>query len=1422
MAAATEDKPASPRRAWGGGINLLRALVVNLSIVALALAIYYFGVLTQQQRYQNERSFRALGELTTRIDNTLATIDSLFLAVSGTEVPLAIPGLVQKKDQTPCESSGTPAQFIIDLKESAPILRATRCNAGGLSFRLPLSDLLDPGEPLAEFDQVAILADSGEVLALAADRHARKGSSTVHQEILDPQELAGLSDLLIEAQRELWKTDRAGAGDKAAAPLPDSLRTARAGRAPGAEVTTRVGLGDRTYRAFMAPYRPQFALGTVAVGAAAPANQALYIVGFKRESAFSAATADLGPEFNWYLLLLSVGGFALAPLLRLIFIEPHDAITPTHERVVLASWMFLPALLSLAGLSLIAGHALSDWADAGAKRYAEALDDEIEGELLGVLAALDRYAPLYRSKGPDPAPTAGGSGYRMQGCDDKDSPSRRPSVRRQYVQMLPEDPSAAMPAIKTLLKLDADGVIRRSNLTWFDCVQRPQPTSDVSARAYFSVHAAGEAWTRPSMHAGRFGAGVSKANPSPDGGYVAQRLFNRLRGDKLLQVSIPWHSDAAGTTLDGVIATDTAMFPLTAPVHPMGYRFAIFDEATGTVIFHSNDSRSLVENFYTESERPSTLLHAIAARRGGDYDISYRGRAHRLHYRPLDYAPWGVAVLLPDEQRGDLILRTGLTTLATYVAAVLAAGLVVGVLMMPGRRHLAWSWPQWRLRRAYPFLLLLLGTSMTAQAALFLTSDGAILSIGLLLSAVSIFASASAVLRPALHRGWVVHWRFVLVILCDLALAVLLLGLAQGACALWGAIAILCHALLSTGAWGVRGAETTPDGGADSWLVDSPVRLCLPDGWQPDSIRSTKILYALCITALAVQLYVIPMAGFYVRTLDLQIEADAHAGLVSAAADFKRREQTIQQDLVRYVRDPNERRQRFPSARTIATDGAPPGFRISQHGWELALWPEFTARTDAATPVHPEREPIRFLWHRLALLDPDIGYLARLMQAPYDDAQRWTFDRSGDVLSLKIPDADGVAGVRLALALPSARQPLLLTRPQTPGDEDRALEWTVLILGLLLLGGTTYVGLLLLVTRRLLGIRLLRPPSPIGSGRSGSAHLPRHFMLTGAPEPAQQRAALLKRLPRVRLAGEIDLAADTLDPVTPWAGNWLLRGFDVAVLDPQRRLAVLELIERAQRSAGARLYLVTMVDPLYRLVTPSAYPDATLSPLNEQERVRWCDALSGFRKRFAVTAGTLQGPTGAGREDLRREIEAECPPQWSRFKSYRRLLLKQLDQGWLVSAVDVRYALLTQARAHLQRLWLNCSTHERLTLWHLAHGRFLNPCEPGVIDLLIWKGLVAMRPYPTLVTETLARFVVAAEPPETFAEWSRQASRGIWQSLRVPLLIVLLLIGAWAAYSAGDTVELATAVLTGTLGFFALVARATSLVRGGGLLENSK
>jgi hypothetical protein len=159
------------------------------------------------------------------------------------------------------------------------------------------------------------------------------------------------------------------------------------------------------------------------------------------------------------------------------------------------------------------------------------------------------------------------------------------------------------------------------------------PFNDVSDRPYFKNILAGRGW-----------------DLGEDGKFFLEPLYSRATSGQQVVLSMPMKNPS-----DWVSAMDIRPVSVLQTVLPrdLGYGYCVIDNE-GRVLFHSDDSRNQVENFFRESDNDSYLRSVVLGGEKKLMNVHYLGADHRLFVQPLPKTPWSL-VTFRDKQ----ILRIG-------------------------------------------------------------------------------------------------------------------------------------------------------------------------------------------------------------------------------------------------------------------------------------------------------------------------------------------------------------------------------------------------------------------------------------------------------------------------------------------------------------------------------------------------------------------------------------------------------------------------------------------------------------------------------------------------------------------------------------------------------------------------------------------
>lgn len=466
----------------------------------------------------------------------------------------------------------------------------------------------------------------------------------------------------------------------------------------------------------------------------------LYVVGVRRANLQDEIARTLWPVGLWTIALIATLSFFGWPLLSLQFGAAEESFSPWRSIGCALGVLVIPSLLMVGLASVWSRLGLEDWMIAQARTYAAQIESQLHQDLINGAKILESYRTIYRryyhaprsstnsvsdsmapchgyhatTKQEDSPPLIGyDEGNRRIACLLSDSGAGTDTLRISARE--PSADGAAWFPFRIVLATDEEGNRFGPVFSSFNIhIKRSLP---LAQRAYFQALQLDQSWS----------FGNSKA---PHIRFIAQRLFNLSDASKALQIAVPLGCEERTAQFCGIVTGDLRMHGLIESIAPPLLRFAVIDSVTGTVVFHSNDSRSLSENFFLETERNAELFAAIRAHRAGDFGGRYLGEPYSFYYRPLEDTPWGVVVFYPRRDLADLPVAAGTAALSIQAGVlILLGGLLVGYWLvtaiwprMPTVKTLVLlAWPQrplspryFRLSRYYPqiWALVVLLTAM--------------------------------------------------------------------------------------------------------------------------------------------------------------------------------------------------------------------------------------------------------------------------------------------------------------------------------------------------------------------------------------------------------------------------------------------------------------------------------------------------------------------------------------------------------------------------------------------------------------------------------------------------------------------------------------------------------------------------------------
>jgi len=110
-------------------------------------------------------------------------------------------------------------------------------------------------------------------------------------------------------------------------------------------------------------------------------------------------------------------------------------------------------------------------------------------------------------------------------------------------------------------------------------------------------------------------------------------------------------------------------------------------------------------------------------------------------------------------------------------------------------------------------------------------------------------------------------------------------------------------------------------------------------------------------------------------------------------------------------------------------------------------------------------------------------------------------------------------------------------------------------------------------------------------------------------------------------------------------------------------------------------------------------------------------------------------------------------------------------------------------------LWSSFSDKEKLLLTQVAKGYLVNPVNRQALNRLLALRLILRRARFELVNHSFAEFVLSAARPTDVAEWEQSGVTSTWSLIRIPVLISLVGVAAFIAYTQRDALPAVLGIL---------------------------
>jgi len=290
-------------------------------------------------------------------------------------------------------------------------------------------------------------------------------------------------------------------------------------------------------------------------------------------------------------------------------------------------------------------------------------------------------------------------------------------------------------------------------------------------------------------------------------------------------------------------------------------------------------------------------------------------------------------------------------------------------------------------------------------------------------------------------------------------------------------------------------------------------------------------------------------------------------------------------------------------------------------------------------------------------------------------------------------------------------------------------------------------------------------------------------------------------------------AADSVDGLITQArlsarNTIILDQFDRGLDEEDTSLKKLELLEGLAALEGKRIVIKTSIDPLYFLTSQAN--DYMLEKTEKKIPIaRWADALQNFAK---LRSGAVENDYKRLRDEFKTyfcDTSAEDQRIQSHQQSFQGLdpEIQQslVDEGWpngllkdyvkklldhgvppYFKTSDIVDQIRDMANAHYRKIWMTCSTDEKVLLFRLAQEGFVNWRMKDSLRSLIRRRLVVPGPNYRLMNESFRLFVLGAETPSVFRKWQEAAGESMWSRMRLPIAIIATIVVLFFFFTQGE------------------------------------
>jgi len=1269
---------------------------------------------------------------------------------------------------------------------------------GGGKFEASLGNFLP--RDLDEFSTLVIAASNGDVLL-----QTNSSSDVVSHRFLNISQF--LSDAI---ERQKAKKSEADQGADSATSL---RRTAYVSEE----------IGGIQHRVYIYPHEiRQFDLH---IGKNPKKEPLIYVIGVKPLS--SITNEKLSISSGTSVLLLSA---AMAILLAFVFLKIQLAhidasFTRLEGAVAVGSVVIFVVIAMIGSFSLALSHQIDsnvrEDAESSLGMLKQRFAIEIESHLLQIDALLASDRNVVATLSGSSKPTVKAADGTPATTKTKRAKACLAGPKKDEIYLIKNLPpnlgSKRSSPLENLFMLNADGSLPGPLVRGTQHLARAFK-GNLSGRKYFQHALANDVWEievkQPGNHhywlCNAVGDNVEDGAAQEPRWFPVylERIFNLGDGTLNTQLSMPiLHEFADGSQYDAVtryeignsdvrvISAGLTLRTFQAPIMPPGQSFAVVENATGQVLFHSDESRSLVENFFQETEndirlraiiRTAPSMNKHSSGQVSSFTGQYRGKSTEFFVDKLHPAiPWSL-VIFQDASEGQGVVSVIFSVVMLItISIILLLALLLSVGGLLDLQVTNWLWPQIGKLHIYP-------------AAALLALVGIVPYYWLLKLPLGSFGMIATIVTVSL----LILWGFRQYILHSESVSPEDPGNASPPEALQHRYLFFVMSLLMLLTFAPVAQVVNKVSYEALQRVIAYDAVQLAEAGEVAKAAISKRINRLCGSGAYLRSSFENCDSIFPSALDLDIQKIEKSQNLGRAFLVQ---ELLQPTSLMVTRPCDGDRiycgESMESSARPAGNIAPVELRITDFPLELlsqSRW-ELPVLLNAASPDVTAEQPISKLdATRIYLHQQNYSSVFRLLKySPISLGLLFV------ALLITAGAIHFLATNLLGIGLPRSYRAGYLRLNNQNWDEFASgnnlcneFEKDYKDLRQQLVSGNRKFAILIRPSQARLdellasmeddAIHLARDRAPLDSHSLAASEAKRKLLAKHLKETTHERQVLV------------------------------LESLESVAFDTDKRRAILDLLEGVTNSGdNVSVLLVCDVAPLYMLTHQDRYVPNTMSDAfaDAQESMRWSRLLSQFDKYYGWSPMDLDFvETGQGAH-LKNTLLRECSSWPELYYLKDELDLLQQQHKDLLEEQAIQY-ISTHAGPIYRRRWSFCTKEEKLLLYQLAKGQMINPMNREPLEHMMRRGFIRRDPKWSIVSESFSRFVLTAEDEQIYLKWMKASEQGLWKILRVPLFTIALMILGILMYSAQETMESMLALAASALAFLPLLLRSFSIVGG--------